>query len=113
MKNQPLDEEAKGQFRKCAVYIGRREGKPWYALPELMDDWARRINHHILNKSIFENIEDIIKEDHISAEIIHPYQDGNGRIFRLILNWQRLRVGLPILVIFANERQNYYQWFEE
>ena len=113
MKNQPLDEEAKGHFRKCAVWIGGREGKPWYALPELMDDWVRRINHHIVNKSIFKNIEDIIKEDHVSVETAHPYQDGNGRIFRLILNWQRIKCGLPILVIHASERQKYYQWFKE
>jgi len=112
MKSQPMEKEWKGNFRQCPVWIGGREGKPWYVVPELMHDWIMRINHHILNKSIFKDIEAIIKEDHVIAEVIHPYIDGNGRIFRIALNWQRIQCGLPILVILAKERQKYYKWFE-
>ena len=113
MKNQPLDEEAKGQFRKCGVWIGGREGKPWYALPELMNQWIVNANDVVINGQ-HENkafLEKVIKEQHVTAEVAHPYQDGNGRIFRLVLNWQRINVGLPILVIKEAEKNLYYEWF--
>jgi len=55
----------------------------------------------------------IIKEQHIAFETIHPYEDGNGRMGRLILNWQRVHCGLPILVIKDSEKNLYYQWFED
>ena len=113
MKNQPLAEKAKGQFRKCAVWVGGREGKPWYALPELMEQWVVNANDVITNGQ-HENeafLERVIKEQHVSFETIHPYEDGNGRMGRSILNWQRIHCGLPILVIKEAEKNFYYQWF--
>lgn len=114
MKNQPLDKEAKGHFRKCAVWIGGREGKPWYALPELMEQWVVNANDVVINGQ-HENkefLERIIKEQHVLLESVHPWQDGNGRLGRAIFNWQRLKVGLPILVIKEAEKDKYYKLFE-
>lgn len=91
-------------FRKAPVWIAGREGKPWYAIPELMHQWIKKAN---LNKNW-----DQIKESHISFETIHPFIDGNGRIGRMLLNWGRLKIGLPILVIKEAEKWKYYQWFQ-
>lgn len=113
MKNQPLDKEAKGQFRKCAVWIGGREGKPWYALPELMEQWVVNVNDVIINGQ-HENekfLEKVIKEQHVLLEVVHPWIDGNGRCGRLVMNWTRIKVKLPILVIKEKEKKSYYAWF--
>jgi len=48
---------------------------------------------------------------HINFEKIHPFIDGNGRIGRMLLNWQRVKLGLPVLVIKESEKQEYYKWF--
>lgn len=40
-------------------------------------------------------------------EYLHPFRDGNGRTGRLISNYILLRKGLPQLVIYKEERQNY------
>ena len=53
------------------------------------------------------------KASHIAYERIHPFIDGNGRTGRMFMNWQRLKAGLPILVIKEKEKQEYYKWFNE
>lgn len=100
MLGQPIADSDRGAWRRCAVSIGGRAGRPWYALPLLMTAWVNRVNH-----------SDDWQVDHVAFERIHPFVDGNGRVGRLLLNWQRRRLGLPLLVIRANERGAYYAWF--
>ncbi len=57
--------------------------------------------------------EDFTKEVHVQFEEIHPFEDGNGRVGRILYNWHRIRVGLPIHVIHAGtEQMEYYKWFK-
>lgn len=100
MVNQPIADSARGAWRTCAVSVGGRPGRPWYALPELMAAWCERVNR-----------SDDWQGDHVQFERIHPFVDGNGRIGRMLINWQRRRLDLPLLVIRASERDEYYQWF--
>jgi Fic family protein len=50
--------------------------------------------------------------NHVKFEKIHPFEDGNGRIGRILLNWQRVKAGLPILTIYEKDKHAYYKWFE-
>lgn len=108
-----LDAENTGEFRKCAVYIGYREGKPWYAVPTLTEEWCKRVSSTIAFKIDIGIMQDLIKMDHVAYETIHPFIDGNGRTGRIFMNWQRAKVGLPVLVLWEKEKYNYYEWFNE
>ena len=59
-----------------------------------------------------EKLIDKITENHVKFESIHPFVDGNGRTGRLLMNWIRIKIGLPILVIKESEKFEYYKWFE-
>lgn len=104
MQNQPILEKEKGSFRTVPVWIGGREGKPWYAVPELMAQFFENIKEH-------DKWEDI-KRDHVFFEKIHPFVDGNGRTGRILMNWQRQRAGLQILIIEEAKKWDYYKWFD-
>lgn len=109
-----LDKEETGAWRRCAVWIGGHEAKPWYVIPELMAGWINLANAVITEAKVQNDKEKLalsIQQDHISFESIHPWVDGNGRMGRILLNWQRIKVGLPILVIKETEKADYYKWF--
>lgn len=97
----------KGYFREEPISVGGRAGRPFYAIPALMDNWCKDA---MLTLKVKEK-EERVKEDHIRYEKIHPFVDGNGRTGRIFLNWQRVKAGLPVLIITEEEKQKYYEWF--
>jgi len=40
---------------------------------------------------------------------IHPFDDGNGRVVRLLLNYLLLRAGLPPLIVKSSDRRRYLE----
>jgi len=103
MRNQNLGIEEKGRFRRVGVRIGARYGLDWWLIEEAVKKWCKDIKK---SKTKGE-----IREKHIAFEIIHPFVDGNGRVGRILLNWQRVKNDLPILVIRNAEKFLYYAWF--
>jgi fido (protein-threonine AMPylation protein) len=111
-----LNPQIAGKLRKCRVWVGYREGLEWTEIPKelaiLCKDWED-------NKSILKDYSDLDKEKYIKAwhvtfEKIHPFVDGNGRTGRILMNVQRLALGLPLLIIHTGkEQQTYYGWFKE
>ena len=49
---------------------------------------------------------------HAWFEAIHPFADGNGRMGRLLLNYQLLRAGFPLIVIRSERKRLYYEALE-
>lgn len=119
MLHHPLQPDEKGYFRKVAVGMNLANGtfkefKPWYAVPELLKQWI--VNANDLVKNGFNDNEKLLEklnqEHHINFEAIHPFIDGNGRMGRILMNWQRYELGLPILIIKEKEKDKYYSWFD-
>jgi Fic family protein len=52
-------------------------------------------------------------EGHLRLVSIHPFDDGNGRTARLLMNLLLLRAGYPPLVIGPEERPAYLDALEK
>lgn len=107
MLHQNISPADKGYFRTCRVRIGDRYGFPPKEIRSSMEIWLEDVKC-----TVEIGGENNMKADHIVYENIHPFVDGNGRTGRMFLNWERLQVKFPILVIKESERQDYYLWFK-
>lgn len=56
---------------------------------------------------------DKIARFHLAFETIHPFLDGNGRIGRIVINYQLERLGFPPLIVQDKEKKEYYDSFSE
>lgn len=115
MLNQPILGCYRGYFRDQSVWVGGREGVDWRELDKAIEHWALNVMDLVVNGQKESEIhrERMCREHHVEYEKIHPFIDGNGRTGRMFMNWERLQLGLPILVIHEWQKQDYYNWFRE
>lgn len=96
-------------FRKVQVYIRGANFVPPAPsqVPMQMMYFLDNYNH-----STYDPIEKAARF-HIEFEHIHPFEDGNGRTGRLLINYEMLRNELPPIVIPAEERSRYFTLLQE
>lgn len=103
-----LNPEIGGKLRMVNVRVGNRICPDWTLVPGLLSEWIEKYIN-IPCKTWTR-----IREAHIELNKIHIFEDGNGRCSRLIMAFQRIKIGLPILVIHIGEEQReYYLWWDE
>lgn len=71
----------KGEYRKCEVFIGNRNGYPYQKIKKAMALFF--LNWDIMNPW----------KAHAEYEIIHPFEDLNGRTGRILWAWKMIEQG--------------------
>ena len=102
-----LDWFAVGDYKKRPNEVG---GMPT-AMPEDVADKMKSllIEYNEKDKKTFENILDF----HVKFEKIHPFQDGNGRVGRLIMFKECLKYNIVPFIIEDNLKLFYYRGLKE
>lgn len=103
-----IDDGVAGRFRSPGEYV--RVGMHIAPAPEQI---AQRLTDAF---ALFERGDffvDRIARFHLDFEQLHPFNDGNGRVGRLLINYQLARVGLPPVIVRYKERDDYYSAFIE
>lgn len=60
-----------------------------------------------------EDVLEYISYCHLQLAKIHPFLDGNGRLARLVLNYELMSNGFAPVIITADERDKYHHALEQ
>lgn len=106
-KDSTLSWFAIGDYKKRANVVGGREtSKP----SEVQKHMKMLLENY--NAKNHVKIEDII-EFHAEFELIHPFQDGNGRVGRLIVLKECLKHNIIPFIIEDRKKSYYYRGLSE
>jgi Fic family protein len=96
-----------GEWKKLPNEVGGMET----VLPQDVEAEMDRLNgwYHSLSETAFEDVV----EYHYRFEKIHPFQDGNGRVGRLILFRECLKNNIIPFIIDDAGKQFYYRGLRE
>jgi len=96
-----------GEWKKTPNEVGGTET----SLPQNVESDMNKLNdwYNSIPEIVFENIV----EYHYRFEKIHPFQDGNGRVGRLIMFRESLRNNIIPFIIDDNYKQFYYRGLKE
>lgn len=103
-----IDEKIAGRFRRPGEYV--RVGTHVAPAPEQVGRLVDEIVTEY-NSDLSAYFLDKIAKFHLDFENIHPFNDGNGRIGRILICYQLLRLGFPMIIIRDREKQDYYSAF--
>jgi Fic family protein len=105
-----IDDKIAGRFRKLGEYV--RVGTHVAPAPEHVERMIEAILLEYTSDLTNYFLEKIAKF-HLDFETVHPFNDGNGRIGRVLICFQLQRLGFPMIIIRDREKKEYYQSFAE
>ena len=105
-----ISDDIAGRFRQENEYV--KVGNHIAPPPEHVD---RLLEENI--EKFQQNVDGYFLEKicafHLQFEHIHPFNDGNGRIGRILINIQLMELGLPPIILRDKEKKVYYQALKE
>lgn len=103
-----IDDKIAGRYRLPTEYV--RIGTYIAPPPEHVEKLIDEATHEFLNSKDVYFLEKIALF-HLKFENIHPFCDGNGRIGRVLVNYQLKQEGYPGIIIRDKEKFPYYNAF--
>ena len=108
--NETINKDIKDTegYRTVQVFIRGSEHIPPSPekIPNLMTYFIYNYNH--AEEDVFTRIA----RYHIEFEKIHPFEDGNGRTGRILLNYELLKNNMPPVVITKDDRVKYFEFLQ-
>lgn len=104
MSHEP---EIAGLFRDCTIVVGDPEhcAPPVYEVGRLMNNFIQLLQSPYMQTLHPIQAASLVHHDFV---YIHPFEDGNGRTGRLLMNYILKRFGYPPIIIKKEERDLYF-----
>lgn len=103
-----IDDKIAGRYRQKGEYV--RVGTHIAPAPEHVGQMMEAVVLDYNGDHLTYFLEKVAKF-HLDFERIHPFLDGNGRIGRVLINYQLLQLGYPMVIIRNKDKQTYYRAF--
>ena len=97
----------KGMYRSVPVRVGAFYPCKPHEIPTQMEQLIIDYNGEMQNLHVVQRAAIF----HLRFETVHPFIDGNGRVGRLLLNFELMREGYPPVNVKFSDRQKYYDCF--
>ena len=94
----------KGEYVRVGLHVAPSPEKITGQIQKALSDYYKHFKNLSLEK---------IARFHLEFETIHPFCDGNGRIGRVLINYQLQELNYPPIIIRNREKQNYYKALRE
>lgn len=100
------DPDIAGEYRRGQVYVGSFTPPPPEAVTRMMEEFTR-----FMQSDQFKSLHPIRQGAlaHHTLTYIHPFEDGNGRTARLLMNQILLAAEFPYVNIRITDRLEYYR----
>jgi len=103
-----IRDEIAGRFRKSGEYV--RVGTYIAPSPDKVEPLLdQALSTYTSDHSAY--FLDNVARFHLDFENTHPFIDGNGRIGRVLINYQLQQLGYPGLIVRNKEKADYYRAF--
>lgn len=100
-----------GKFKTNENYIAGADFKTAspQVVNQLMHEWLDNTAYRIDHAKNDDELLHTLIETHIDFERMHPFDDGNGRTGRELINFELAKHEMPFLVVRATDRPFYLQ----
>ena len=102
------DKDNRGRFKQenNTILGAKFQTTPFYQVEEKLQELIDNFNES--DKNLIEKVAKF----HNDFEMVYPFNDGNGRTGRLLMNLELMKNGYPITIIKNEDRDDYYQALE-
>lgn len=99
---------SKGDFRKGNVSAGGSYFVSFDKVPDYTHQLAERLKEELLRANTTDAQLRLAFVAHFDLVSIHPFYDGNGRTSRLLMNYIQAYFGLPLSIVYQQDKNDYF-----